>query len=438
MLAERRWPMVLPFHYGHVTVDSFTEIHLRLRVELGDFVATGYAAEVAAPKWFEKQPDVGIAESVDRLRLATRRAAELVPGLVGRPTTVADIADTLAARLASESGMLSTKLTPLELSFGVALVERALIDAICRKLGATFEAAVSADLFGASQFAGPEYPRWLASRGAAPGAIAVRHTVGLEDPLPPQGLVDGRPISLADTISTYGVTAFKVKFNDTPHAIDRLEAVAGILDLHLPSYRVTMDANESFHTADALAAAMDRIRGRRSLDRFMAAVAFIEQPFERSLAGTTDLRKLGIALPVIIDESDDGENAFQRARDLGYEGVSFKTCKGVLRGLRNAARAHAWGGFVSAEDLCVQPGLNLQHNLATAAALRVADCERNGHHFGPGPGWLQDAERNDFITRHADLYAESALRISRGKLSLATTVAAPGFGTLVVPEVDFS
>ena len=38
---------------------------------------------------------------------------------------------------------------------------------------------------------------------------------------------------------------------------------------------------------------------------------------------------------MLIDESDDGLDAFPRARALGYAGVSSKMCKGLYKSLLN-------------------------------------------------------------------------------------------------------
>ena len=40
-----------------------------------------------------------------------------------------------------------------------------------------------------------------------------------------------------------------------------------------------------------------------------------------------------------------------RAFNLGYAGVSHKNCKGVIKGLANAALVARRGGLLSAEDL---------------------------------------------------------------------------------------
>lgn len=436
MLAERHWPLVLPFHYGKVTVDALTEIHLTLQIELaGGVTARGHAAEIAAPKWFEKNPGISTPDSVARLRVAAQRAADLVRGATERFACIAALEHDLAQAMAADAVLDVAGLTGLERSFGVALIERAAIDGICRALGVSFEQAVAADLLGAGMLAGPDYPTWLSRRGAPHDEIAVRHTVGLDDPLEAADIQGDHPIALPDVIDKLGVTSFKIKLNETAQAIDRLAAIAAVLDRKLPAYRVTLDANEAFTDPLAFADAMACLSARPSLSRFMSAVAYVEQPLHRASAEGTDLRGLGLAVPVIIDESDGDEDAFTRALALGYSGVSVKTCKGVLRGLRNAARAAASGSFVTAEDLCVQPGICLQQNLAFAAAVRATDCERNGHHFGPGPSHLPTKERALLVAQHPDIYAPDEIRIRRGTLALGSTLGALGFGTAATPTL---
>jgi hypothetical protein len=117
-----------------------------------------------------------------------------------------------------------------------------------------------------------------------------------------------------------------------------------------------------------------------------------------------------------------------------------KTCKGVTRAVANAALAARMteaGGraFVSAEDLCVQPGIALQQNLALAAALGLSEAERNGHHYGPGPLALPREEHRALQREHPDLYGERFLLIREGALSAASSVRARGFGTTVLPAL---
>ena len=440
-LGERHWPLRIPFHYGRVTVDSFAEVHLALEAVIGGRAVTGYAAEVAAPKWFEKDPGIGTDESADRLKHAAIRAVELASSMTTELPSLCVLERDLARAMATDATLAMAGLTALERSFGVALVERAAIDALCRGLGLSFEQAVASDRLGLAVEQGDRYRAWLATRGAAPLTIGVRHTVGLDDPLdgtgagsgPDDGPDDGRPVTLADVIAATGTHRFKVKLGGSLEALDRLEAIAGVLDAALASYRISLDANEAFEDAESFAAVMAEITRRPRLKRFAAAIVYVEQPLHRRLALSVDLRRLALPWPVIIDESDDSDDAFPRALALGYAGVSMKTCKGMLHGLRNAAQAASTGAFVTAEDLCVQPGIALQQNLAAAAAIRAADCERNGHHFGPGTAALPADERAALTAAHSDVYGREGLTITAGQIALGSTLAARGFGTSLTP-----
>ncbi|WP_267212031.1 enolase-like domain-containing protein [Chelatococcus asaccharovorans] len=437
-ISERRWQLRLPFHYGRVTVTELAEIHVALTVAIdGGPATTGYAAEVAAPKWFEKDPAISATASAARLKLAASRAAALIGESRATFPNVVALERELARAMATDATLAGAELTALERAFGTALVERAAIDALLRARTMPFDQAVAEDLFGLAADEGAVYRAWLAKRGAAPATIAIRHTVGLDDPLDGTGAGsgpdDGRPVTLADVIAATGIHRFKVKLGGSLAALDRLEAIAGVLDAALPRYRISLDANEAFEDAESFAAVMAELGARPRLARFAQSIVYVEQPLHRSCALTTDLRHLRIGWPVIIDESDDSDDAFPRALALGYAGVSMKTCKGVLHGLRNAAKATADGALITAEDLCVQPGIALQQNLAAAAAIRVADCERNGHHFGPGTTALPAGERAALEAAHPDVYGPHGLTITSGRIALASSLAARGFGTTVTP-----
>lgn len=357
------------------------------------------------------------------------------------PRTVAELEAELREELTSDPALDQQGISALERSFGAALVERAAIDALCRARRKPFAALVREDQFGLEPTLAPAaraaYSAWLLGPHRDPDAVAVRHTVGLGDPLGSGPWKDGRPVGLADVIASDGVASFKVKLpGSADEAVDRLQAIAAVLDAALPSYRVTLDANEAYGSLDAFGEVVARVAEASALRRFWTAVAFIEQPLRREAAFAAHLERLGLGVPVIIDESDDGNASFARALSCGYGGVSVKTCKGVLHGLRNLALARERAAFMTMEDLSVQPGIALQQNLALAACLDVPDCERNGHHYGPGPASLPPGERAAFEAAHPDLYSAEhrCLVIRRGRISLRSTRAAAGFGTAVEPS----
>lgn len=437
---ERIWPLRLPFHYGDVTLLRAQELHLALAIECSDGRrGIGYVAELAAPKWFEKLPGIPPDESVARLRVALRRAVELATTSAVQFRTIAELTADLEAAVHADSSLDTAGLTRLERGFGVALVERAAIDAVCRLVGASFETVVLDDLIGLkATLSAPTLAAYLQWQGCKAGSesVAIRHTVGLDDPLIARP-GEGRPTGLAEVIATDQVSRFKLKVPATiDAALDRLNEVAVLLNHALPGgYTITLDANEAFDDPDPFAEFMNRLATTPRLGRFWRSIAYLEQPFRRDVAFDVNLGAMSLGKPVIIDESDDASDAFARAIGCGYGGVSVKTCKGVVHGLRNLMLAKATGCFVSAEDLCVQPGLGLQQNLALAGVLGVPDCERNGHHYGPGPIALPLEERMQFEALHPDLYSADTgtLNIERGELSLRSTRPAKGFGTTVVP-----
>jgi hypothetical protein len=178
----------------------------------------------------------------------------------------------------------------------------------------------------------------------------------------------------------------------------------------------------------------DDQRGARLLQNLLC----IEQPLPRAISFADSSRKNLAALneiaPVILDEADHGIEAFPRALELGYRGVSMKNCKGVFRALlhRGLCEKHAGGAaFQSGEDLTNLGVLAVQQDLATVAALGLPHVERNGHHYFRGLGHLPANEAASAAHVHPDLWTrqgdETFLRIEGGALELSSLQGA-GYG----------
>src|SRR5690606_36354915 len=131
---------------------------------------------------------------------------------------------------------------------------------------------------------------------------------------------------------------------------------------------------------------------------------------------------------VIIDESDDGFDAFPRARALGYDGVSSKCCKGLYKSILNAARCAHWNAeassaryFMTGEDLSTQAGLAVQQDLALVNLIGLTHVERNGHHYVNGMSGLAESEQAAALAAHPDLYEHSygavRVKIRDGRLA---------------------
>ncbi len=247
---------------------------------------------------------------------------------------------------------------------------------------------------------------------------------------------DGLPETLEGAIAAWGLTAFKLKLSgnaDFDH--DRLVAIAAVI-VDVPGLTVTLDGNEQFSDGAAFAAFWDRISADPSLAKLVAAVTFVEQPIARATARATPLGAALEGLAVEIDESDDSPKAFLLARDMGYRGISSKSCKGVYRALLNRVRVAAWNDaagdarfFMSAEDLSTQPGLAVQQDLALAAMLGVGHVERNGHFYGDGNTGLDPDDSRARKVAFPRLYRSDPrrlmLQVTQGAIDLTDLQAGP-------------
>lgn len=450
---ERPVRLRLPFRFGVVTLREAPQAFLKAQIETDTGVrATGVAAELMVPKWFDKSPALSNEDNFDQLRrsihLASRRYREVVQA---RSAWGHHVGAYPAHVAACRDGGLNR----LVAGFGPALIDRAVLDALCRAVGLGFAAAIRRNLPGIGgqgvpeDLAGFDLPAFL-DRLRPADTIAARHTVGLADALTRSDadgrgrIGDGLPESLEEAIAAYGHSWFKIKVSgDAGADRDRLAAIAGVLDRLGRPYRATLDGNEQFADADAFAGFLDAVRADGRLTRLFGAVAFIEQPIGRAAALDCDVSGLAAVRPLLVDESDDGLDVFPRAAALGYRGISSKTCKGIYRAILNAARVAHWpasaGGhfFLSAEDLTTQAGVSVQQDLALVGLLGLEHVERNGHHYVDGMGCAPKDEQEAFATAHPDLYRRTErgvrLAIAEGVLRLRS-LDQPGYATAVLPD----
>jgi hypothetical protein len=217
-----------------------------------------------------------------------------------------------------------------------------------------------------------------------------------------------------------------------------------VLDRIEAPYHATLDGNEQYADADAALELWRRVVEAPRLARLARSVLFVEQPIRRQSALAQDISSLAREIPVIIDESDDSLEAFPRARERGYTGVSSKTCKGLYKSFINAARCASWNRecrsdryFMSGEDLTVQAGLALQQDLALVSLLGMRHVERNGHHYVNGMAAAPASEQSAFLAAHPDLYQRShgAVRplIRDGMLAIAS-LGCPGYASGALPD----
>jgi hypothetical protein len=453
---ERRevpYRLRMPFRFGVTTATQGIQAFVRARIRLENGAeATGYSAEAVGAKWFDKNLALSDADNHDQLRKSLELAAAAYLD-AGPATPFGLFADHYDSHV---DACARLGLNPLIASYGQSLTDRAILDAVCRAHDVSFYEAMRSNLAGlaphevARDLEGVDLSRLFA--GATPAAmIAVRHTVGLVDPIVASDLAaedrvgDGLPETLEEVVAAYANRHFKIKIGgDAAADIDRLARIAGVLDRIDEPYFVTLDGNEQYEDAADIAAFYRRIGETLALGRLAASILYVEQPINRKQALARPVDELASLAPVIIDESDGELSAFPQARAFGYSGVSSKACKGIYKSMLNHARCRAWNGdgkgryFMSAEDLTCQPGISLQQDLSLVNLLGLTHVERNAHHFIDGFSGSQ-REARAFLRAHPDLYhmqnGKVRLRIENGRCTIAS-LDCPGFGTWLPPDFD--
>ncbi len=456
-LFERPVRLRIPFRFGDATVteapQAFVRAQIRINGSSDSEEISGAAAELMIPKWFDKSTQKSNEENIDDLRRALTLAADAYVSESAPSTAFGHFARHYQPLIRQGS---SWGLNALTVNYGPALIDRAILDALCRALRISFATAVRMNISGidarlTSDLSDAAIGGFLSTLQPA-SRIAARHTVGMLDPLTTADVVrpahDMLPQTLEEIISVYGNRYFKLKLCGEPATdLARLLAVAGVLD-RLPSYAVTLDGNEQFPDIAIVAEFWQRVMETPALRRLAAATLYLEQPLPRDAALETDIgpsRSLPSAPPMLIDESDATLEAFPTARRRGYTGVSSKGCKGIYKSLLNAARCVSWNGrdaqpyFISAEDLTTQAGLAVQQDLALAGILGLQHVERNGHHYVDGfagQGAAAD-EQQRFLAKYPSLYSfvdgSVRLKIRDGTIDLSSLETAD-FASAAQPD----
>jgi L-alanine-DL-glutamate epimerase-like enolase superfamily enzyme len=452
---ERDVTLRLPFRFGVITVTSSVNAIVRVRIGLPDgSTGEGVAAEALAAKWFEKSPAFSDAQNLDQLRQSLDIAVDHYKAL-GWNTPFGLFSHTYLQQQARGAQL---GLNPLVASYGPALLDRAILDAVGKATGQSFARMIAANLPDIEATAltpdihDAQLQPFLA--GLKPGqTIALRHTVGLVDPLTAadrpasERVNDGLPETLEEVVSHYRGRFYKLKVaGDVAADLDRLSRIASVLDSDAGDYRVTLDGNEQYDDVEGIVELWRKVEETPALARMVKATLFIEQPIKRAVALSRPVSALAEYRPVIIDESDGELSSFPTALSLGYTGVSSKNCKGFYKSILNASRVAKLNVevgseryFMSAEDLTTNAGASVQQDLALVSLLGLAHVERNAHHFIDGMSSVPEAEQKAFVSAHPDLYEKlrghpARLKAKGGTLKLGS-LGCPGFAVGV--DLDF-
>lgn len=450
-LSVRNMNRRMAFHFGNVSVSEGPQILLTLTANVNGQTETGQSMGALAPMWFYKDPDMTMETGIEAMIEVFETACEHAERTT--ETTVFAFWQSLYDTMADWA--VDMPYPPLLWNYGVSLVEQAAIDAFCRCSNISFSSSVHENDLGIDlgaiydELAGREPTELLPKEQRS---TAIRHTVGLSDPLKTTDIAsgdrldDGLPRTLSEYIETQGIDHFKIKLAATDSDADRLRQIHGVIDdSSLSDYAVTLDANEQYESVRDFREHWQAIRGDPTLTAFVDHVLYVEQPLPRDKAFTDETREAFVAWddrpPVIIDESDDHVSSLKTALNHGYAGTSHKNCKGVFKGIANRCliehyRRNRDGRYLmSGEDLTTLGPIELQQDLAVMATLGMDHVERNGHHYYRGLSMLSENIQTAVLNAHSDLYCRHengfiTLDVRNGQIQLDSVLDAP-FGRIV-------
>lgn len=429
-----------PFKYGIASMSALPHLFVTVALQVGGKAAQGLASEGLPPKWFTKDPDtlfeIDLAEMLAVIQNASRigrLAAEKETGFFAWWRSL----------YAEQENWAKVKEVPALLAnLGVSLIERAVLDGLCKALGQPLHAVLRSDVLGIElgdireELRGMRVADVVAPRPLA--QIHARHTVGLGDALSAAdgALDDGLPYTLEESIRAYGLTYFKIKVCGKPEVdLPRLREITRVITACCPQgFHATLDGNEQFYDLASFREFYETLKADAELAPLFRSLILIEQPLHRSKALNETVTTDGPGM--IIDESDGSLGDLPRALDLGYRGTSHKNCKGVMKGLANAAllkkrAANIPGGpILSGEDLANVGPVAMLQDLSVMALLGVSHVERNGHHYFRGLSMHAEATQEAVLDKHAGLYERhtdgfATLHVKDGMLDVRSVNAAP-------------
>ncbi|MDH3583917.1 MAG: hypothetical protein OER86_06855 [Phycisphaerae bacterium] len=438
-----------PFKYGIASLEAVPHLLIRVDAELDGRPARGLAAEGLPPKWFTKDPQTSFRDDLADM-LHVIESAFGFAEQVGAADCLFDLWQQVYAQ--QMQWATGQGYPPLLWSFGVSLVERALISALTTARQIPVAQAIRENLLGVrlgeihQELSDHEPANLLPPRPLS--SLRVRHTVGLADPLLdvdiPQAerCQDGLPQSLEASIAAYGLDRFKIKLSgQADQDVDRLGRIARLLDAHEGNYAFSLDGNEQYRDVAGFRELWSTIESSPELGNFLTHLLFVEQPLHRDVAlspeALDEIQAWDGRPPMIIDESDGSLGSSTEVIEGGYVGTSHKNCKGVIKGVANAAlvehrcRQDPGGRYIlSGEDLANVGPVALLQDLAIMATLGVKHVERNGHHYFRGLSMYPRSVQQQVIAAHPDLYREhelgfATLAIHAGRIDLGSVVAAP-------------
>lgn len=447
-----------PFKYGIASMTHLPHLFISATIEIGAQKVNGIASEGFPPKWFTKISDTTFEQDLVEELKVIQSAASIALEL-GLNDSFFQFWFKFYHKF--KDSWAPKGVPPLLANFALSLIERAALDAYIKAHKTTLHEAIFSNLFDIKfgqvhpELASTSIDHFINPKPL--GQCHIRHTVGLGDPLIETDISEGSrpndnlPFTLIENIRQYQLSYFKLKLSGNSE-IDcpRMEAIARLLDQELGDrYFITLDGNEQFEDFDAFRSAWDLLQQNSHIEKMLNQnLILVEQPVHRSNALASNIKNQledwTEAPSVIIDEADGDLESLPTALNLGYCGTSHKNCKGIIKGLINAAYLDHWSDthgsktILSGEDLANVGPIALLQDLAMMNVLGIDHVERNGHHYFNGLSMLPKDLQDLALSHHSDLYNDQGngiptLSISDGKIATQSLNKAP-FGSAIPIE----
>src|SRR4030095_11370024 len=135
-----------PFRYGIASMTNVPHLFVRTRVTVGKESSFGLTSEGLPPKWFTKNPATTFEQDLPEMLEVISHAAKLAERIAQTPVSFFDLWRDLNRQQSDWAN--ARQIAPLLANLGVALVERAALDGLCRVAGDPLHRMVAANRLG--------------------------------------------------------------------------------------------------------------------------------------------------------------------------------------------------------------------------------------------------------------------------------------------------
>ena len=398
-----------PMKFGGAVVTRVTVQNVRCRVRgRNGKVADGFGSMPMGNVWSFPSKKLNYDQTLDAMRKVSARMAKITTGERewGHPI---DLNRTLEpqylAAAAEISATLAQPIPKLCTLVTGSPFDAALHDAYGKLHGKSSYQTLGPDYLhhDLSHYLGSEFRGETLDRYILPHAkpeLPLYHLVSAVDPITAKDvqhrIEDGLPETLPEWIRYNGINHIKIKLDGNDHTWD-LNRVISVNEataqtesgLKVSRYVYSLDFNEKCPNVQYLVDFLHELKAR-SADAFQR-IQYIEQPTARDLDANpqNDMHAASKLVPVVIDESLTGQDAFLKALEMGYSGAALKACKGQSQALLMAALGQKKKVFLCVQDLTC-PGESLLQSVSLAAHVpTVQAIEANARQYVPAAnkGW---------------------------------------------------